>query len=145
MRRHHDSLAWLLLAALAVPGLAGCGPDGAAAATPAPASLRPITGSQLHEVVLTAEAFRQLGITTTPVRQVGALTEIPVTAVIYDPQGRSWAYTVPAALTCARQPITIVRTVGATTQLSAGPPAGTPVVDVGVPELLGTEYGVGEE
>lgn len=74
-----------------------------------------------------------------------ALTVIPLTAVIYDPQGRSWTYVVTAPRSFIREAIVIDHTVGAKVFLRAGPPAGTPVVTLGAPELLGAEYGVGEE
>ncbi|HEY1487587.1 MAG TPA: hypothetical protein VGF84_15885 [Micromonosporaceae bacterium] len=130
-----------------------------------PAKLIAVPGSSLHKVVLTPAAVKQVGIETTPVAQMPAnvptaastaiasggtataakMTEIPVTAVIYDPQGASWTYTIPAERTYLRVPIVVDRVDGDTAYLSSGPPVGTPVVSQGAPELLGAEYGVGEE
>jgi hypothetical protein len=131
-----------------------------------PATLIAVPGSDLHRVVLTARAVAQVGIQTTPVRAltgvtpaatvaahsagnaspgVGTMTAIPVTAVIYDPQGASWTYTIPAERTYLRVPIVVDRVDGVTADLSSGPAVGTPVVSQGADELLGVEYGVGEE
>jgi hypothetical protein len=70
---------------------------------------------------------------------------IPVTAVIYDPDGASWTYTTPADRTYVRVPIVVDHIDGDHAFLASGPPVGTPVVSQGAPELLGVEYGVGEE
>ena len=154
MRRHHRRAVRALLAAavcVGAPGLAGCSHGPAAAAVAHPASLRAIPGSALHQVVLTEESARQLGVLTQPVRPApcadgaSGLTVIATTALVYDPQGASWTYLTPAPLTFVRSPVTVDHVSGDDTVLRAGPPAGTPVVTVGVPELLGTEYGVGEE
>jgi len=74
-----------------------------------------------------------------------SLTVIPVTAVIYDPRGNSWTYTIVGPRAFARQAIVIDHIVGDEAFLRSGPPVGTPVVTVGAPELLGAEYGVGKE
>jgi hypothetical protein len=148
------TLALLLVVGL---GLAGC----AHAQDPAPvqpAQIKLIAGSaDLHWVTLTPGAVADVGIRTVPVRAATtakpgaprggarALTVIPITAVIYDPQGRSWTYVTPAARTFVRKAITIDHMVGDRVYLRSGPPVGTPVVTVGAAELLGAEYGVGEE
>ena len=136
-----------------------------------PAKLIPVPGSTLQKVVLTAPAAKQIGVETTPVQAVAVpppsaapstvptatpapitsphavptMTTIPVTAVIYDPEGKPWTYTIPAKLTYLRVPIVVDHVDGNTAYLSSGPPVGTPVVSQGAPELLGAEYGVGEE
>jgi hypothetical protein len=132
-----------------------------------PAKLIPVPGSTLQKVVLTPPAAKQIGVETAPVQAVGApppsavptaatapvaspsaapvMTTIPVTAVIYDPEGKPWTYTIPAKLTYLRVPIVVDHVDGNTAYLSSGPPVGTPVVSQGAPELLGAEYGVGEE
>jgi hypothetical protein len=70
---------------------------------------------------------------------------MPYAAVLYDPNGDTWAYTNPEPLVFVRSPITVVTIEGNRAVLSAGPAAGTQVVTVGAAELLGTEYEVGEE
>ena len=153
MRRRHPFLvpATALAAGLttlaALAALTACGPRTVAAHSVQPATMQPIPGSSLHRVLLTAIAVQRLGIATAPVRAAGGpgLLQIPLTALIYDPEGRPWTYTVPAPRTYTRVAVTVDRVVGDTVLLRSGPPPGTPVVDVAAPELLGVEYGVGEE
>jgi hypothetical protein len=141
---------WLV--ALAVTGtlLAGCSGAGEppAADYAEPATLETIPGTTVNKVTLTELAARQLGIETTPVTAAPsrkAETVIPLTALVYGPDGAAWTYANTAPLTYVRQPLVIDRIDGDTVLLRSGPPVGTPVVTVGGQELLGTEYGVGEE
>lgn len=131
-----------------------------------PARLIPVPGSTLKEVILTPQAAVQIGVLQTPVQAsppavtstspivapsaspspTAAVVEtVPVTAVIYDPDGKAWAYTIPGLRTYLRVPIVVDHVDGSTAYLSSGPPVGTDVVSQGAPELLGAEYGVGEE
>ena len=175
MRHHGHRLwaaPVLLIVALA---LAGCGNGQGTSGYVAPDKVQPIPGTNLNRVTLTEQAMQDLGMQTTPVRKASpvtpkpthtptstpttkptptatpktgtaaALTVIPVTAVIYDPQGSSWAYTIVGPRTFARQAIVIDHIVGDEAFLRSGPPVGTPVVTVGASELLGAEYGVGKE
>jgi hypothetical protein len=138
---------------VAMLGLAGCAHHQPAYRdAPETAQVTPVPGTDLHRVTLTGEAMRQLGIATEPTRAAKAPagarstpTAIPVTAVIYDPEGASWAYTVPEPRTFVRGSIVIDHIDGDDAILTSGPPLGTPVVTVGAAELLGVEYGVGEE
>ena len=146
--RRQRTIAAAVLVALGGAPLAACGPETAKAHEVRPATLVPIPGSPLHRVVLTPEAVGRLAIATTPVLGVagsGGLLQIPETAVVYDPEGRPWTYTVPAPHTYLRVAVVVDRTLDGQVLLRSGPSAGTPVVDVAAPELLGTEYGVGEE
>jgi hypothetical protein len=68
---------------------------------------------------------------------------IPYSAVIYDPQGNTWAYTNPEPLTYVRQHIDIEYIQGDLALLKEGPEAGTAVVTAGAPELLGVEQKIG--
>ena len=99
-------LLWLAAALLAGLVLAGCDQVKNTAYAP-PAKLVPIPGTDLHRVTLTEAAVADLGIKTVAVAKAAsavspspavltapALTVIPVTAVIYDPQGKSWTYTI---------------------------------------------------
>jgi hypothetical protein len=135
--------------------VAGCSQIGPVTSDAEPAQVRPIAGTDLHRVVLTEEASRNLGILTEPVRQAAlgrsapsaaaTTTFVPMTAVIYDPRGLPWVYTTPAPLTFVRTRIVIDRTTSEAAYLSSGPAVGTAVVTVGASELLGAEYGVGGE
>ena len=147
MSPKHLSVAGLVIGAAAI--LAGC-----ATATPAetpPALIKPVAGSQIPQLQLTERAVQRLGVVTQPVRQTAtaghaAREIIPYSAVVYDTDGSTWTYVNTAARTYERKPITVTEIDGDVAQLSAGPPAGTPVVTVGAAELLGTEYNIsGEE
>ncbi len=144
MSPKHLSVAGLVIGAAAI--LAGC-----AAATPAevpPALIKPVAGSQIPQLQLTQRAVQRLGIQTQPV-QPGATAgqeDIPYSAVVYDTDGSTWTYVNTAATTYEREPVTVTGIDGEVALLSAGPPAGTPVVTVGAAELLGSEYNIsGEE
>jgi hypothetical protein len=101
-------------------------------------------------VILSAQAAKRLGIQTDLVRQAqirGTLRKVvPYAAVLYDPHGEAWVYTNPEPLTFVRAHISVDSIDGDRAVLSEGGPAdGTAVVTVGVPELYGTELGVGDE
>jgi hypothetical protein len=114
-----------------------------------PAKIVHIQGTDLNQVILTADAVKRVGIVTDVVRAqgVGATQRlvIPYAAVLYDVQGQSWVYTNPTPLTYVRASITVATITGNQVTLTAGPPAGTVIVTVGAPELYGAEYGVGDE
>lgn len=151
LKRRHRLAVPLMIVMLGITGCAGH----AATATPGapePATVESIAGTDLHRVTLTEQAMDRLGIQTKPVQAAPAvvpgapkLTVIPVDAVIYDPKGQSWAYTVSDSRTFTRQAIVIDHIDGKSAYLKSGPAVGAPVVTVGASELLGAEYGVGEE
>ena len=147
MSPKHLSVAGLVIGAAAI--LAGCAT--AAPAEAPPALIKPVAGSQIPQLQLTERAVQRLGVVTQPVRQTAtaghaAREIIPYSAVVYDTDGSTWTYVNTAARTYERKPITVTEIDGGIAQLSAGPPAGTPVVTVGAAELLGTEYNIsGEE
>lgn len=147
-RRMRLRLGWAIAAvsiAIAV-GLPACSRSSAGESeAPPPAEVEPIEGSDLARVILTEDAAKRLDIQTDTVRSMGHGEAIPYSAVLYDPEGRTWAYTNPEPLTYVRAPIDVARIKGQVAVLSSGPPAGTTIVTVGASELLGTEYEVGEE
>ena len=67
---------------------------------------------------------------------------IPLAAVLYDKDGKTWTYTTSEPLTFVPQEVVIARIDGDTAILTSGPAPGTEVVTVGAAELLGAEYGV---
>ena len=75
------------------------------------------------------------------------MTVVPHSAIVYDPKGVTWVYTVPEPLTYVRAKV-VVETVGGSkgteAVLSGGLPVGTTVVTEGVIELYGAELGVGK-
>jgi len=114
-----------------------------------PASVEQGNGTSQARVRLTADAARHLGIETAGVRTArrsGAdAVLVPYAAILYDPAGRTWVYTSPEPLVFVRQPIRVVDIRGPWAVVSSAAPLDTPVVTLGGSELLGVEYGVGEE
>jgi hypothetical protein len=116
------------------------------AAASEPAQVKPIKGTDLSEVRLTADAARRLGIRTAPVAgRKGVGRVIPYGAVLYDAGGRTFTYTSPDPLVFVRRPIRVRYIRHGRAAISRGPPAGTEVVIVGAQELFGTEYEVEED
>jgi hypothetical protein len=104
-----------------------------------PYTLEPIEGTDLARVILTESAVERIGIETVPVEKHGSKLVVPNDAVYIDAHGGFWVYTNPEPLVFVRAPIDIVRESSTHAFLADGPPAGTEVVTVGVPELYGTE------
>jgi hypothetical protein len=102
----------------------------------------PIKGTDVQRVIFDAEGAERVGLKTAPIRQNGQGTVIPYDAVIYDADGKTYAYTAPKPLTYVRQEIAIDHVAGDSVMLSDGPPAGTKVVTVGAAEVYGTEFEV---
>ena len=67
----------------------------------------------------------------------------PYGALLYDRNGKTWAYTNPQPLVYVRSPVVVDYIKEGVVYLKEGPPVGTPVVVVGASELLGIESGVG--
>ncbi|MGH8580961.1 MAG: hypothetical protein ACREVK_12875 [Gammaproteobacteria bacterium] len=113
-----------------------------------PATVEKIEGTELNRVTLTEKAMQRLDIQTAPVReeQVNGTQRkvIPYAAVIYDLQGKTWAYTSPNPRTFLRQPIIVDHIEGDIAVLVEGPPSGIAVATVGVAELYGSDTGVGK-
>jgi hypothetical protein len=108
-----------------------------------PASVEHIDGTDRVQVTLTERAAQRLAIDTTPVAQTANGLVVPSSAVFVDPEGRWWVYTNPEPLVFSRHEIALAREAGGRAFLSSGPPAGTKVVTVGVPELYGVEEEIG--
>ncbi|TCO54217.1 efflux RND transporter periplasmic adaptor subunit [Actinocrispum wychmicini] len=124
--------------AVAVLALSGCAATEATSAPDAaPAKVEPVSGSEVSKLTLTPDAVNRIGIRTEP-----AGPTIPLSAVLYDKDGKTWAFTNPEPDTYIRQAVTIGKVSGQVVTLQSGLPPGTTVVTVGAAELLGTEYGV---
>lgn len=109
-----------------------------------PFTLVDIAGSDLKEVVLTQRATERIGIETAQVTLSESTLVVPSSALWMDIEGVFWVYTNPAPLTYVRHAVTPFDEDGTFAYLTAGPEAGTTVVSIGVPELFGTEVGVGK-
>ncbi|MBV9689790.1 MAG: hypothetical protein JO202_08755 [Ktedonobacteraceae bacterium] len=133
----------LQLAACGQPPTSSAG-KGVGGDSTEPAKLEPLGGTGLNRVILSAEAAKRLGIQTALVHDMrvqGKMREVvPYAAMIYDLHGETWVYTNPSPLTFVRDRISVDYIDGDLVVLSAGPPSGTAVVTVGVPELYGTEF-----
>jgi hypothetical protein len=140
MKRNRFGLALALLATITV--LAGCGGtvDDEYVIEEQPYTLEPVEGEEeLFRVILLESAVERLGIETAPVKVSGSKLVVPYDAVYLDAHGDFWVYTNPEPLEFVRAPIKIGRETSTQAFLTEGPPAGTEVVTVGVPELYGTE------
>jgi hypothetical protein len=134
-------LTRLLALLMALPILSACG--GAVSdeyeLEQQPYQLEAVEGQDVLRVTLTESAVERLGIETSAVEANGSGVVVPYDAVFLDAHGDFWVYTNPEPLEYVRAPIEIVRETSSRAVLSEGPPAGTLVVTVGVPELYGSE------
>jgi len=141
---------WMLVALIfASLQLSACGQTQSAAATKIqPSKVEKIDGSDFNRVTLTEKAAQRLNIQTAAVgeEQVNGAQRkvIPYAALVYGLKGETWAYTSPAPRTFIRQPIKVDYIDGDKVVLIDGPAAGTTIVTVGVPELYGTDTGIGK-
>jgi hypothetical protein len=139
------SLAALLIVGL---GAAACGGGSKGASEGAnangPATVREGGGGE-PEVVLEQDAAQRLGIRTETVVTADEGVEIPYAAVLYDPEGKAWAFVNTKELTFQRTALTITRIDGDEALLSEGPAVGSKVVTIGGAELYGAELGVGDD
>jgi Cu/Ag efflux pump CusA len=108
-----------------------------------PAHVESIAGSDTARITLEKRAAERLAIQTTTVEEAANGLVVPSSAVFVDPEGHWWVYTNPEPLVFVRHEIDLDRQAGGRAYLSSGPPAGTKVVTVGVPELSGIEEGIG--
>jgi hypothetical protein len=149
MMRHrgHWAVALLITAALAASGCAKASHD--EAASPEPARVEKIQGSDVNRLVLTAKAVERLGIATAAVGDVpppkgGARrTVVNFSALIYEADGSAAVYTNPEPLVYVRAPVVVDTIERDQAFLANGPPPGTAVVTVGAPELFGIDSGIG--
>jgi hypothetical protein len=139
----------LIIAALQLTACAQTAASSASKEGEGPAKVEPVAGTNLSRVILTAEAAKRLGIQTASVRDTQVRDQqrkvVPYAAVLYDLHGETWVYTNPSPLTFVRNRVSIDNIDGDLAVLSQGPPSGTAVVTVGVPELYGTEFEGGLE
>lgn len=94
-------------------------------------------------ITMSAEASERLDIQTMPVATRGGVLVVPSSALLVLPDGTFQLYTNPESLVFVPEPIDVDRDNGRLAFLTDGPPAGTAVVTVGVPELYGIQTGMG--
>lgn len=144
MKKVTPALA-LTVGCLLALAVSACGSSGEPAAGQEPADVVPIKGTDLSRVILTPEAAKRVGIQTAAIAPAAkGETSIPYSAVLYDADGKTFAYKTLKPRVYVRAPITVAAIKGNSALLSASPPVGTTIVTVGAPELYGTEFGVEE-
>jgi multidrug efflux pump subunit AcrA (membrane-fusion protein) len=145
MRLHrHPRTA--LIAALGVAlglAVAGCG-SSSSPSIPASGVLVNQTATSPGQIILTKLGADRIGLQTVPVRTGSAAhtVAIPYSAIIYDPSGKTYAFTNVRPLTYVEVPVAVDHISGNTAFLSSGPKAGAKVVSVGAEELYGVQTGV---
>lgn len=107
-----------------------------------PATVEEIKGSDLSRVELTEDAARRIGLDTVPTTGRDGRTVVPESAVWVDVNGDEWVYTNPETLVFVRAQVVVSRYDDGLAYLSDGPAPGTEVASVGVPELIGSEFGI---
>ncbi len=134
---------WILAPLLAVALLSACAeiPE-TESGLKEPMTLEPIEGTEFSRVILTAKAAERIGLETVPVTGKGKRTIVPASAVWVGVNGEEWVYTALDPLVFVREVIRVDRYEGDVAVLSSGPASGTRVVSVGVPELIGSEFGI---
>ncbi len=122
--------------------LASCGSSGSPS-LPVSAKLVHRPGSSTGKIVLSSIGAQRIGLQTTPVRTSGGHNlVIPYSAVVYDPSGKTYAFTQTARLTYVEVPVNVDRINGSSAYLRTGPQPGSRVVSVGAEELFGVQAGV---
>lgn len=149
MSRTKHVVHWMAALAALPLALTACGGGGAQeeAGGADAATVEPISGSELRRVTLSEDAVGRIGLQVEAVAADGAGpgTRIPYSAVLYDPQGRTWAFVGQDQRSFVREPLVISRIDGQVAFLTTGPAVGAKVVTAGSTELYGAEVGVGDE
>ena len=109
-----------------------------------PASVEDVADGVVPRITLTERAVERLAITTDIVQETEDGYVVPSAAVLITTDGSYWVYTNPEPLVYLRSEIRPVTEADKQAFFSEGPPVGTPVVVAGVPELYGTETGIGK-
>jgi hypothetical protein len=107
-----------------------------------PAAVEPIEGSDVARVILTDDAARRIRLDTAPVMSQGELTVVPESAIWVDVNGDEWVYTNPETLVFVRAQVVVDRYDAGSAFLRDGPAPGTEVASIGVPQLIGSEFGI---
>ena len=103
-------------------------------------------GFGISEITLLPKAASRIDIHTSDIAQDSSGRKFaPYSSIMYDLDGDAWVYKLTAPLTFVREQVEVESITGDYAYLKEGPPVGTQVVTVGVPELYGTEVGVNGE
>jgi hypothetical protein len=109
-----------------------------------PARVEATPGTTLKKVTLTPKAAERLGVRIDEVR-VDLLGRriVPYSSVLYDLSGGTWVYVHVDPMTFVREAVKIDTIKGENVYLNDGPSPGSKVLAAGVPQVFGTEVGVG--
>jgi hypothetical protein len=107
-----------------------------------PAVVEPIEGSDVSRVTLTEDAARRIRLETSTATRGRNDVVVPASAVWVDAQGDAWVYTEPEPLVFVRAHVVVDRYEDGVAYLDDGLAAGVEVASVGVPELVGSEFGI---
>lgn len=142
MARFNVLAIWASAAWLGV----SCAPA-VAAETPVqgkPARVEATADAKIKKVKLTPKAAERLGVQIDEVRvDPSGRRIVPYTSVLYDLTGGTWVYVHTDPMTFVREAVKIDIIQGENVYLNDGPPPGTKVLAAGVPQVFGTEVGVG--
>jgi hypothetical protein len=145
--------AALLAAGLLLSGGVSLGEEDEEGGADDSVRLEDTPGTDAKTLIISEDAKAHIDIQTEPVREieasrpgtiVGLRLAIPHSAVLYDAQGDTWVYVSPAPDRFVRKHVIIDFMNADHIFLSSGVTAKDAVVTVGVPELQGAEFGVGE-
>jgi hypothetical protein len=154
-RRNRGACAGSHALAIAAVALLSIGGQFAAPSVMADSPAPPIPETQvmikrlgfgISKMTLPMRAAIRLGIRMDEIREDPSGSKFtPFSSIIYDLDGDAWVYTVAEPLSFVRESVLVESIKGEYAYLQEGPPVGTKVVTVGVPELYGTEVGVNGE
>ncbi|MES2947317.1 MAG: hypothetical protein V4858_02140 [Pseudomonadota bacterium] len=141
---HNLRVGAVVLGATLVPWPAMAADAAAVGKSAAVSTVEAISGSDLKKITLSPRASERLDIKTAQVAVAssGVMTA-PYGALLYDRNGKTWAYTNPQPYVFVRSPVVVDSIKDGVAYLKEGPPVGTAVVVVGASELHGIEHGVG--
>jgi hypothetical protein len=142
-QRSRGTAAALVLIGFALSGCGSAAPSAAPGETPAVLKAQPNGAPGV--VSLSEHAVQRLGVRTAAVTAGGTGLVVPYDAVVYQPDGSSWAFVQTAPRTYQRAAIAVTAVTGDQAVLASGPSPGTLVVTVGAPELVGVETGIDGE
>lgn len=108
-----------------------------------PAKLDSTEVKGIMRVTLDERAAERIGLQTTAITEEGGKKVMPYGALMYDTKGNTWTFTSAGPLSFVRKSVTVADIQGDRVFLSDGPDAGTVVVTVGAPELMGAEHKYG--
>jgi hypothetical protein len=145
MQHAHHPGRWVAALALAALSVTACAKTGSVEDQGnRGATVDSVPGSDIGAVSLTDVAENRIDLKTAAIAQAADGMQIPYSALLYDPEGKTWAFVRIGDHTFQRQAVTVDHISGDAAFLSAGPKVGSEVVTIGAAELYGAEQGVGD-